>query len=284
MGLVNEMKTIRTTYHTHSLYCDGKMTPEDFILSAIRKGFAAIGISSHAPVCFETDWHMKSEKLSEYLETIAGLKQKYQGRIQVYAGLETDFYPYAVDYRNFPGLDYTIGSVHFIHHPATGRYLPLDGTEEEFTQTRDIAFGGDVRALVEGYYQLLVEMLNKQPPSIVGHLDILKKNNGGGRFFDESEAWYRQAVEQCLDGLARNGVVVEANTGGISRGYTTEMYPSDWILRLMRERDIPVMLNSDAHHPSTIDAFYPQAVEKLKAAGYTHQRVLLDNAWQDVPL
>lgn len=278
------MKVIHATYHTHSIFCDGRMTPEDYIKSAIQKGFAAIGISSHAPVCFETDWTMKPEKLQDYLDTVTELKQKYRGKIQVYAGLETDFYPKAEDYRYRFGLDYTIGSVHFMHHPATDRYLALDGTPEEFVQTRDMIFNGDMRALIEKYFQLVTEMLINQPPSIVGHLDILKKNNGGGCFFNESETWYHRAVEQCLDVIAQRQVVVEVNTGGIARGYTTEMYPSDWILQMMRERDIPVVLNSDAHHPDSIDVFYPEAVKKLKTTGYTHQRVLLDNLWQDVPL
>ena len=52
----------------------------------------------------------------------------------------------------------------------------------------------------------------------------------------------------------------------------------------MREHDIPVVLNSDAHRPDMIDAYYPQAVKKLKAVGYTHQKILLDNIWQDFPL
>lgn len=281
---VIRMKAIRTTYHTHNIFCDGRMTPEDYVKSAIRKGFAAIGISSHAPVCFETEWTMKPEKLQEYLKTVAELKQKYQGKIQVYTGLETDYYLQGEDYRSYTGLDYTIGSVHFMHHSATGRYLALDGTPAEFAQTRDLVFNGDTQALIEKYYHLMTEMVINQPPSIVGHLDILKKNNGGGCFFDESKTWYHQAVERCLDVIAQRQVVVEVNTGGIARGYTTEMYPSDWILRLMREREIPVVLNSDAHHPDSIDAFYPEAVEKLKAAGYTHQRVLLDNLWQDVQL
>ena len=273
-----------TTYHTHSHYCDGSMAPEDYILSAIRKNFPAIGISSHAPVHFETLWTMKPGKITQYMETILGLKEKYRGKIQVYVGLETDFYPGAVAYRNYPGIDYTIGSVHFIHHAAGQRYMALDGTPEEFQETRDVVFHGEARELVKKYYQLLTDMLYQQPPSILGHLDILKKNNRGNCFFCENERWYQKAVEGVLDAVTEQQVIVEVNTGGIARGYTSEMYPSDWILACMRERNIPLVLNSDAHHPDKIDAYYLQAVEKLKSLGYTHQRILLDNIWQDVPL
>lgn len=151
-------------------------------------------------------------------------------------------------------------------------------------ETRDVIFQGKMRALIEKYYRLLAEMLWERPPSILGHLDVLKKNNTGSRFFNENESWYRKAVEEVLDAVAQQQVIVEVNTGGIARGYTDEMYPSDWILARMRERDIPVVLNSDAHRPDMIDAYYPQAAEKLKAVGYTRQKILLDNIWQDVPL
>lgn len=272
------------TYHSHSFFCDGKLTPEDYILSAIAKGFAAIGISSHAPVCFETGWTMKPDRLQEYIQTVLELKEKYRSRIQVYLGLETDFYPGSEDYRNHPALDYTIGSLHFIHHAEGQKYMALDGTPEEFIETRDIIFKGEARALVQKYYQLLAEMLRQQPPCILGHMDVLKKNNIGSRFFSETENWYRKAVEEVLEAVMEQQVIVEVNTGGIARGYTTEMYPSDWIISCMRERNIPIVLNSDAHHPDLIDAYYPQAVEKLKTLGYTSQRILLDNIWQYVAL
>lgn len=273
-----------TTYHTHSQFCDGKMTPEDYVLSAIRKGFTAIGLSSHAPVTFETHWTMKPEKLSSYIDNVLHLKEKYRNRIQIYLGLETDYYPGGPDYRDTSGLDYTIGSVHFIQQLGTERVMALDGTPEEFIETRDILFNGDTRALVEQYYHLLMELIQKRPPDILGHLDVLKKNNAMNRFFDESQSWYQDIVVQTLDLIRQKQIIVEINTGGIARGYTTEVYPSDWIIAMMKQRDIPIMLNSDAHHPDAIDAFYAEATDKLKAAGYTQQRVLLDGIWQDINL
>ena len=39
---------MKTNYHTHTIWCDGKDDPETVILSAIDKGFDEIGFSSHA--------------------------------------------------------------------------------------------------------------------------------------------------------------------------------------------------------------------------------------------
>lgn len=272
------------TYHTHSYFCDGAMNPEDYVRAAVDKGFTAIGFSSHAPVLFETDWTMKPELLSDYIETILRLKEKYKNRIQVYAGLETDYYPNSPDYRGMPGLDYTIGTVHFLYSKTKYRYMALDGTPEEFIETLDTTFYGDVEAMVTAYYSLYAEMIRKRPPDIAGHIDVLKKNNAGDRFFSEKSQWYRLAVETVLNEIKKQGIIVEVNTGGISRGYTTEVYPSVWILKMMREMEIPVVLNSDAHNPDWIDAYYDKALEMIKSAGYTTQRVLLDGVWQDVKL
>ncbi len=273
-----------STYHTHSLFCDGAMMPEDYVIAAIEKGFSTLGFSSHAPVAFETDWTMRRENLEKYIEIIQWLKEKYKNKIQLYLGLETDYYPGGPDYRSLPDLDFTIGSVHFIYHKATNRYMALDGTVDEFRETRDTVFLGNAEKLVKAYYTLLTEMVQKRTPDIVGHLDILKKNNFGSRFFNESETWYRSLVEQALIEVKAHDVIVEVNTGGISRGYTKEVYPSGWILKMMREMDIPIVLNSDAHHPDWIDAYYDKALQIIKSAGYARQRVLLDGIWQDVAL
>jgi len=272
------------TYHTHSLFCDGKMLPEDYVLAAVRKGFSAIGFTSHAPVSFDAYGSMKPEDLDKYVETINGLKEKYKNKIQVYTGLETEFYPNCPDFRQYPGIDYTIGSLHFIYDEKNGRYLSVDGPEEEYTELINDVFGGDVKALAETYFDLLIEMINTHTPDIVGHLDLIKKNNRNGLYFSESEKWYRDKVEEVLHAISRHDVVVEVNTGGISRGYTRDTYPSEWILKIIREMDIPVVLNSDAHHPDWIDTYYPEAVRMLKNIGFTYQRVLLDGIWQNVLL
>lgn len=273
-----------TTYHTHSAFCDGKMMPEDYVQAAVRKGFSAIGFTSHAPVQFGAEWTMKAENLDKYIETVNSLKQIYKNRIQVYTGLETDFYPNCIDFRHYPGIDYTIGAVHFIYDENNNRYLSVDGPAEEYRELVNVVFGGDVKAFAETYFSLMAEMITTQTPDIVGHLDLIKKNNQNSLFFSETEKWYRDKVEDLLEIISRHNVIVEVNTGGIARGYLDEVYPSEWILKLIREMDIPVVLNSDAHHPDWIDAYYPEAVKILKNIGFSHQRVLLDGTWQNVLL
>ena len=273
-----------TNYHTHSAFCDGKMMPEAYIKSAIRKGFKALGFSGHTPVSFETDWAISEESFQEYIKNILMLKEKYKRHIQIYLGIETNYYPGCLDYRNIPKIDYSIGSVHFMHDPVSGLTRSFDGSAKDFYEAGELFFSGNIRFLVEAYYKLLIEMMQNQTPEILGHIDVLKKNNTGNRFFNESELWYKNLVEKTLIKVKEHNIIAEINTGGISRGYTTEMYPSSWIISLMREMDIPIMLNSDAHHPDWIDTYYTEAKKILISAGYYNQRILLDGIWQDIPL
>lgn len=273
-----------TNYHTHCAFCDGKLMPEDYVLSAVKKGFTSIGFTSHAPVLFETDWTMKPTNLPIYIDLINSLKGKYKNEIQIYTGLETDYYPGCKDYRDYPGVDYTIGAIHFIYDEKNRKYMALDGSIDEFIETLDITFNGDIQALVETYYDLLREMLKTHTPDILAHLDVIKKNNINNQFFIETDSWYRKQVEELLKIVKKNNVIVEVNTGGISRGYTTDVYPSSWILRLMKQMDIPLVLNSDAHHPDWIDTYYNNALDIIKKSGYTHERILYDGHWQDVIL
>ena len=38
----------KVNLHTHTLFCDGRDTPEDMVLSAIEKGFSVLGFSGHS--------------------------------------------------------------------------------------------------------------------------------------------------------------------------------------------------------------------------------------------
>ena len=71
---------------------------------------------------------------------------------------------------------------------------------------------------------------------------------------------------------------------GISRGYVESPYPSRWILEACLDMNIPVIVNSDCHHPEHIDFYYEETYDMLKDIGFKYQRVLYRNEWRDVSL
>jgi histidinol-phosphatase (PHP family) len=276
---------ILSNLHTHCSYSDGKQDPEAIVEEAIRKGFHAIGFSSHAPVPFVTSWAMKEERAADYVKTISGLKDAYRDRIEIYLGMEIDYF--ADDDRDiftrYP-LDYTIGSVHFVTDGGNCARFAVDASKQGFDETLRLAFGGDIRRYVRAYYGMVDTMVNRHRPSIVGHFDLVKKFNRAGGYFREDDQWYADAVTPVLRSIAAQGLVVEINTSVRYRDLADEPYPSQWILKECRRLGIPVTVNSDAHRAAFLDGCFDEARTTMKDAGYTTQRILLGGKWTDVEI
>lgn len=277
-------KVLKVNFHSHSRFCDGTDEPASYVTSAMEKGFTAFGFSGHAPLPFQTEWNIPPQSLPEYLQITRALKEKHAGEIDLAVGLETDWLPGCTDWRTLPGIDFTIGAVHFLSHPETGEPVPVDGNRKVFRNTLDTAFGGDIQAFGEAYYAAVRDMLVTMPPNILAHLDVFRKNNDGNRFFNEEEEWYREEVGKTLEVILLTDVIVEVNTGGMARGYVKEPYPSWWILEAILEAGIPILMSSDAHHPDFIDFSYGEVRKRLQDMGFTKQRALIHGIWQDVPL
>ncbi len=277
-----------TNYHTHYSICDGKAGAEEFIRTALDKGFRALGFSSHAPLPFENRWAMIPSNVPRYVEEVRELKKSYAGKIEIYLGLEADYIagirgPSDPIYADM-GLDYVIGAMHVIRSPADGCCREVDASEETYRAILEEDFEGDIRAFAAEYYRLVGEMAALHRPLIIAHFDLIKKNNPGERYFKETEPWYRRTVENLIPVVKSAGSIVEVNTGGLARKRTTTVYPSPWILRRMNEEGIPVMLNSDAHTPENLDAFYPEAIAAMLDAGYRSARMLLGGKWEEVSI
>jgi len=264
--------SIVANYHCHSRFDDGHGELEEYVQAALRKGLHTLGFAGHAPVPFACDWTIPSPLLPEYLDTAHRLQNAYRDRIELLVGLEVDYIPGIIAptaaWIRALNLDFTVGSVHFIGRLANGELWGVDGPPEELERGVAESFGGDIRRAVEEYYRRLTAMVGTAPPDIIGHFDVVKKNNLGDRYFPEDTPWYRTAVSQTLEAVAASPCILEINTGGIVRGTSGALYPSEWILVECLKRGIPVMINSDAHRPDQLDGYYGEAVTILKEIGF----------------
>lgn len=282
------MKRGFTNYHGHLHYCDGKGTADEYARAAIARGMLAYGFSSHAPVPYDVAWTMKQASLADYIDEIDKVKERYAGQIEIYRGLEVDYvpgkagpsHPRLADAR----LDFTVGSVHLVDFFADGRPWEIDGTHKLFLDGLEVIFHRDIQAAVTRYFELTRMMVQDDPPDIVGHLDKIKMQNEEGALFSEEAIWYQEAVEETLKLIAGKGLIMEVNTRGIYKKKTTETYPSPQILRRMKELNIPVMINSDAHHPREITECFEETAALLLEVGYEQCRVLLRGQWQNLTL
>lgn len=281
---------ISTNYHTHTRHCDGAGEPEDYARAALAKGFTHLGFSGHCPVPFPNDWTMQPEDLPVYLKEVSAVRERYRNRLEVLLGLEVDYLPGQLGPRSPSilelGLDYTIGSVHFITEQprADGLRWTVDAPPDEFAKGLAEDFGGNARRLVERYYERIGELAERSTPDIIGHFDVVKRNNRGGRYFSEEEGWYRRAAGQALRRIAASGAVLEINTGGIVRGTSGALYPSRWILAECLALKIPIMVNADAHRPQDIDGYFPEAYALLREIGYRAAVMLTRAGLRELPL
>jgi len=274
-------------FHSHSFFSDGKATPEEFIKSAISRKFPAFGYSCHSPVPFPTKWNMQAGKLQEYLGEIARIRLAYKDKIEVYAGLELD-YINGVPYLPVPvlkemGCDYILGSVHFIDRYPDGSWFCFDGKPYLFFQGIEMIYNNDFQRAITGYYEKTRMMVDKDCPDIIGHMDKIKIHNSVKFYLDEEDDWYKKQVQETLDLIAEKDCIMEVSSRGLYKHDPPLLYPSAWVIKQAFLRKIPVMINSDAHHPDEIDYCFTEIALILKQTGYKTLRVLHKGFWQDMP-
>lgn len=270
-----------SNFHTHTAFCDGKKSITETAEVASNNKIYSLGFSSHAPLPFHRPWCMKPDAFPAYLHQIAETKRK--SSLQIYSGLEVDFIPGVISIESFQSrLDYTIGSIHFVEKFHSGDGWEIDGPHAHFLDGLREIFHGDIRTAVERYFELTREMILHSPPDIVGHLDKIKIQNTGNKFFHETDPWYRQAVRATLQVIEKSGCIVEVNTRGLYQNKSTTSYPSPWILEELLQRSIPITLSSDAHHPDDLTGLFSETARVLLGIGFKNLRILLDGRWQHV--
>ncbi|MPR32450.1 histidinol-phosphatase [Salmonirosea aquatica] len=276
-----------TNYHSHSHYCDGVEPPRAQVEAALAQGVRVLGFSSHGPVYFDNAWSMKVEKLEAYLSETRALQAEYADRLELYVGLEVDYLPsedaskYGGPSTYAPKLDYTVGSVHYLDRNEIGAPWEIDGSSEKFMRGLVEVHGGDIQKVIRLYYGCIRQMIERDPPHIVGHLDKIKIHNIGNSLYDEEVPWYQAEIDQTLDAIAASGCVLEVNTRGVYKKNLTT-YPSLSILQKARQRHIPIMVNSDSHAPSEITAELLPTYRQLSDLGFRTFRILTQGQWQDV--
>lgn len=275
-----------TNYHSHCSYCDGTSSLERYIEQAVEAGMHSYGVSCHGPMPLDIPWAMKKSALSDYLSEFLRLRAKWQNQIELYVGLEIDFVPgnswwdqIGPLYRD---LDYVIGSVHLVDAFDDGRPWEVDGSRDKFVEGLDQIFGGDVRAAVSRYYELTRWMVMLENPEVVGHLDKIKLHNINGRYFDETESWYRQEIDKTLKVISNMGSIVEVNTRGLYTGRSLDLFPSHWVLERIHSLGIPITLSSDAHAPKEVKAGFEFAAKMLHRIGFRKMSIMSGGKWRRV--
>ncbi len=269
---------LTSSTHNHTTLCDGKNTPEEMARAALAAGFTDFGFSGHSRAPFDPDYSICSE--AEYIRSLRALQRAYNGRLRIAVGMEQDYYAPVQDRA---ALDYIIGSVHYLRDDA-GSYFAVDGDAGTLDVCVQTMFGGNALAMVRAYYALVAENARRFRPEVIGHFDLVKKNNRGNRLFCEDDPAYRTAALQALQVCADTGAVFELNTGGMFRGCCEEPYPARFLLKALCARGARVTVNGDAHCTSALTYWFNEALALLREIGFASVAVWENGVFVDKPL
>lgn len=265
--------------HIHSTYADGKDRPEEMILTAIRRGFDSIGFSEHSFMRFsDYPYQMTAEKTEAYIAEIRSLKEKYRGQLDIFCGLEFELFS-DIPTEEF---DYLIGSVHYLD--VGGKIVGFDRGLPETVSYIETNFGGDAMAFAKAYYETVAKLPEKKNFDIIGHFDLLTKNNEQGRFLDTASKAYLNLGMEAIWALKGKIPLFEVNTGAISRGYRTSPYPQMEFLQELHTCGFGAVITSDCHDRNFIDCYYEEAVQLLAEAGFRSRWILTDAGFREVAL
>ncbi|MCL2073989.1 MAG: histidinol-phosphatase [Marinilabiliaceae bacterium] len=260
-----------SNYHCHSCYCDGKGELIDYIAKAKELKVKVLGISSHAPVPFAAWWTMSENNLPQYLKQINTLKQKHNNKdFTLLSSLEVDFIPNVIGPKSpsiiSANLDYIVGSIHYVDSFETGEHWTIDSDDKEFEKGINEIFYGDVYKAISLYFELQMQMLDSEPPNIIGHLDKIRIHNKHKPFFDENSKKFVAKVYDLMKFASEKGVIVEINTKYFSD--LGLLFPDKEHFKWMKQNKIPITLSSDAHQPNQIICGFDDVAQLLIDVGY----------------
>ncbi len=249
-------------FHVHTNFCDGNNSAEEMVRAAIDLKMKRLGFSGHGYTAFDEEYCMSREDTFRYVGEITALKEKYKGKIQIFCGVEMDYYTE----ESLFDADYIIGSVHYVK--KENQYLPVDMSEERFRLAAEELFGGDMYAMAESYFDSVGDVARKTNADIIGHFDLISKFNEDNKLFDAQDSRYVEAAKRAIDKLLPYNKPFEINTGAISRGYRTMPYPDVSMLEYILKNGGKVVLSSDSHSADTLCFRFEEYERMAKDMGF----------------
>lgn len=252
--------------HTHTQFCDGRSSIEEFCDAAERLGFTHLGFSPHSPLPIDSPCNMDVEDVPAYIETVRRMRELHPS-LHIYTSMEVDYLsddwgPATTCLDTLP-LDYRIGSVHFIPD-LDGKFVDIDGSEERFRTTLETRFDGDLRTLVNTFFNQSAQMIRTGGFDMIGHFDKIAQNASSVDPEIENSPWYRKRLSDLTEMIIESGVAVELNTKIYNKN--GRLFPNRNILNRLTDAGVTIVVNSDAHYADRLNAGRDEAFAILEAA------------------
>jgi histidinol-phosphatase (PHP family) len=240
----------------------------EYAAVAEARGLWGIIITCHnpGPTGFHPQVRMSIEQLERYIDMVEHAEQVWLGRVDVRLGLESDF---------VPGMEKWLEE---LHRQADFQFI-LGSVHPDAPDYQAAYHKGDDHAFQETYFEHLALAAESGLFDALSHPDLIKNCTAAN--WDARRVL--KVVEAALDRIADSGIAMELNTSGLHKR-VREMNPNPLMLAAMAERNIPVVLGSDAHVPERVAADFDRAFDLLEDVGYDEISFFLNRQRHDVSL
>lgn len=242
--------------HTHTTRCNHAVGADrEYVENAIKGGLKTLGFSDHSPYVFKdgyySSYRMLPSELDGYVKSIQALKEEYKKDIDIFIGLEAEYYPEFFDaflnlIRPYP-IDYMILGQHFIKNE-------MDCPIGSAARTKDEGF-------LMGYVHQVIEAMKTGAFTYLAHPDVIR--------YREDEKIENKAWRLICENAIKYDVPFEINFLGI-RDHRHYPYGGFW--KIAGETKAPVVIGADAHEPEVVadKVSYETAMLMIKKYGLNY--------------
>lgn len=239
--------------HMHTPLCKHAWgEPEEYASQALLSGLKGIIFTCHCPMPdgFWPSVRMSEAEFETYVALVDRAAHAFEGRLDVRLGMESEFFPgvepWIEKLHQRTNFHYLLGAVHWQARDYLAKFET--GTIEAFRKT---------------YFNHLAASAESGLYDCLAHPDLVKNYH--------PDSWclaiVKDSIANALDRIAKTGVAMELNTSGLNKSYS-EMNPGLEMLRMMADREIPIVVASDAHRPHRVGEQFMTALSHLQEAGY----------------
>jgi len=230
-----QYKNIKCNFHTHTTRCKHALgTEREYVENAMKAGYRVLGFSDHAPYLFEgnhvSQIRMFMHELEDYVRTVEELKQEYQKEIEIFTGLEIEYFPKLFDktvaeIKKYP-LDYLILGQHYFDDETGLQYTGRQWTEEERLET---------------YVKRVTDAIEGENFLYVAHPDIMN--------FAGDTGIYEKHMRKLIKALKAHNMPIEVNVNGYTVG---KQYPNRRFIEMGVQEGCDFIIGVDAHTPEAM--------------------------------
>jgi histidinol-phosphatase (PHP family) len=254
--------------HVHCDYSiDAQGSVEQYARTALDRGLSHICFTTHCDLDPQRRHHdgrirlngevvdVTSGWLESYVNDVRTVQRAYADKgLTVLCGLEIGYVPgiehLIVDIVGSQDLDFVLGGVHTL----SGIDIVSAREANDYFKTRT------PRQACTEYFGYLEEAVACDLFDCIAHIDIYKRC-GLDFYGDSLNVAHRGLAEKSLSEIARKGLSLELNSGGLRKGLPWP-YPSPDILESAREEGVAhITIGSDCHRPEDVGSGLDRCLE-----------------------